>query len=111
MSFTIVRVSNKHHQNETHCCDVPHDVYFSMNRVIYPWKSTTSHTGIGLCKAVIRAVDCGPPQLTIAEQFNMIATVSADGLKVLQMNISNLNVGSVIKYLAGIITSASQIII
>ena len=41
----------------------------------------------------------------------MIAMVSGDGLKVLQMNISNLNVGSVIKYLAGIITSASRIII
>ena len=69
-----------------------YDIYFSMNRVVYPWQSTTSHTGIGLCKAVIRAVDCDPPQLTMpapnstiasnSEQFNMIAMVSGDGLKV-----------------------------
>ena len=39
-----------------------YDIYFSMNRVVYPWQSTTGRSGIGLCKAVIRAVDCGPPQ-------------------------------------------------
>ena len=33
-----------------------YNIYFSMNRVIYPY-SSTSRTGIGLCKAVIRA-DC-----------------------------------------------------
>ena len=38
-----------------------YDIYFSMNRVAYPFQSTTSRTGIGLCKAVIRAVDCGIP--------------------------------------------------
>ena len=37
-----------------------YDIYFSMNRVVYPY-SSTSRTGTGLCKAVIRAVDCGPP--------------------------------------------------
>ena len=36
-----------------------YDIYFSMNRVIYPY-SYTSRTGTGLCKAVIRAIDCGP---------------------------------------------------
>ena len=40
-----------------------YDIYFSMNRVPYPWQSSTSRSGIGLCKAVIRAVDCGPPQI------------------------------------------------
>ena len=35
------------------------DIYFSMNRVVYPY-SQTSRAGIGLCKAVIRAVDCVP---------------------------------------------------
>ena len=28
-----------------------------MNRVVYPY-SSTSRTGVGLCKAVIKAVDC-----------------------------------------------------
>ena len=177
-----------------------YNIYFSMNRVIYPWQSTTNRTGIGLCKAVIRAVDCGPPQLitplpnstmpvpnstimpvpgpsyncTIAavtvtvtitvsaapnntvmpipnitvtpalttpvpnstiipnstlmpvpngtvmpthnstiivsnsEQFSRLVTVSANKLIVLQVNISNQNVGTVIKHLAGIITSTNQ---
>ena len=30
-----------------------------MNRVVYPF-AQTSRTGIGLCKAVIGAVDCAP---------------------------------------------------
>ena len=38
---------------------INYDIYFSMNRVIYPFYST-SRTGTGLCKAVIRAIDCGP---------------------------------------------------
>ena len=41
-----------------------YDIYFSMNRVAYPFESTTSRTGTGLCKAVIRAVDCGLPGFT-----------------------------------------------
>ena len=51
-----------------------YDIYFSMNRVVYPWQSTTSHTGIGLCKAVIRAVDCDPPQLTMPAPNSTIAS-------------------------------------
>ena len=38
-----------------------YNIYFSMNRVVYPY-SSTRRTGIGLCKAVIRAVDCGLDQ-------------------------------------------------
>ena len=34
-----------------------YDIFFSMNRVVYPY-SYTSCTGVGLCKAVIKAVDC-----------------------------------------------------
>ena len=36
---------------------VNYDIFFSMNRVVYPY-SYTSRTGVGLCKAVIKAVDC-----------------------------------------------------
>ena len=36
---------------------VNYDIFFSMNRVVYPY-SSTSRTGVGLCKAVIKAVDC-----------------------------------------------------
>ena len=35
------------------------DIFFSMNRVVYPYHYT-SRTGVGLCKAVIKAVDCNP---------------------------------------------------
>ena len=37
--------------------EVNYDIFFSMNRVVYPY-SYTSRTGVGLCKAVIKAVDC-----------------------------------------------------
>ena len=37
------------------------DIFFSMNRVVYPY-SSTSRTGVGLCKAVIKAVNCDPHQ-------------------------------------------------
>ena len=36
--------------------NVNYDIFFSMNRVVYPY-SYTSRTGVGLCKAVIKAVD------------------------------------------------------
>ena len=36
---------------------VDYVIYFSMNRVIYPF-SYTSRTGTGLCRAVIKALDC-----------------------------------------------------
>lgn len=36
---------------------VNHDVYFSLNRVVHPFPSV-SRTGVGLCRAVIRAYDC-----------------------------------------------------
>ena len=36
---------------------VNYDIFFSMNRVVYPY-SYTSRTGVGLCKVVIKAVDC-----------------------------------------------------
>ena len=40
---------------------VNRDIFFSMNRVVYPY-SYTSRTGVGLCKAVIKAVNCDPYQ-------------------------------------------------
>ena len=40
---------------------VNYDIFFSMNRVVYPY-SSTSRTGVGLCKAVIKAVNCDPYQ-------------------------------------------------
>ena len=33
------------------------DIFFSMNRVVYPY-SYTSRRGVGLCKAIIKAVNC-----------------------------------------------------
>ena len=46
---------------------VNYDIFFSMNRVVWPY-SYTSRTGVGLCKAVIKAVDCeiqyGTPTIT-----------------------------------------------
>jgi hypothetical protein len=36
---------------------VDYIIYFSMNRVVYPFFST-SRTGTGLCRAVIKALDC-----------------------------------------------------
>ena len=36
---------------------VDYTIYFAMNRVIYPF-SSTGRTGTGLCRAVIRALDC-----------------------------------------------------
>ena len=36
---------------------INHDIYFSLNRVVYPFTSVT-RTGVGLCRAVIRAYDC-----------------------------------------------------
>ena len=43
-----------------------------------------------------------------SEQFSRLVTVSANKLIVLQVNVSNQNVGTVIKHLAGIITSTNQ---
>ena len=64
------------HRGIQRCYDSPHlftlngqattygspnyDIYFSMNRIVYPWRYSTRRSGTGLCKAVIRAVDCGP---------------------------------------------------
>ena len=39
---------------------VNYDIFFSMNRVIYPY-SSVSRTGTGLCKATITAMDCEIP--------------------------------------------------
>ena len=36
---------------------VDYIIYFSMNRVVYPF-SSVSRTGSGLCRAVIKAIDC-----------------------------------------------------
>ena len=36
---------------------VNYSIYFSMNRVVYPFRFA-SRTGTGLCRAVIRALDC-----------------------------------------------------
>ena len=36
---------------------VDYIIYFSMNRVVYPF-SSASRTGTGLCRAVVKALDC-----------------------------------------------------
>ena len=36
---------------------VDYIIYFSMNRVVYPF-SSVSRTGTGLCRAVVKALDC-----------------------------------------------------
>ena len=44
--------------------DVDYDIYFSMNRVIYPFDAQVkppSRTGAGLCKVAITAMDCDIP--------------------------------------------------
>ena len=38
---------------------VDYIIYFSMNRVVYPFNSgVSSRTGTGLCRAVVKALDC-----------------------------------------------------
>ena len=47
---------------------VNRDIFFSMNRVVYPHAST-SRTGVGLCKAVIKAIDCSYIVTTVSTPY------------------------------------------